>query len=354
MTRILFVGDVMLSRSIGTRLASDSLHKIISDDVTSILTSADFCVANLESPVSQNALVIKKNGFRASPNSLNQIKNFHLLSLANNHIFDCDTLGVEDTIFYLEQNNYLWAGINPSDNRSINPVSVKLGCEFFYFYSCLSDEYVSKNVVGRLKVINAADRQLRRSISKTSEKDGTIIVLVHGGNEKIPYPQPSFRRLCESYVDAGADVVITTHPHVFGGYQNYKGKLIFYSLGDFIFDSTSNLRNRGAILQLEIEKKIRFKIIPVAINSNHNVVLAEDKKKKAVQQKFQRITKALRKKNYDSLYTYFYIKSFISFQADRLLYLFKNQGLSGALRFFFKNILNIGKYIKKITNKRHL
>ena len=70
----------------------------------------------------------------------------------------------------------------------------------------------------------------------------------------IPYPEPSFRDLCKNYIDAGANVVITHHPHVLGCMEKYKTGHIFYSLGDFIFDGLSNFRRQGGILKLNFQK----------------------------------------------------------------------------------------------------
>lgn len=65
-----------------------------------------------------------------------------------------------------------------------------------------------------------------------------MVVLIHWGIEREEKPQEYQRALAKRYIDAGADLVIGSHPHVLQGIEYYKGKPIFYSLGNFVFGSS--------------------------------------------------------------------------------------------------------------------
>jgi poly-gamma-glutamate synthesis protein (capsule biosynthesis protein) len=95
-----------------------------------------------------------------------------------------------------------------------------------------------------------------------------VIVTFHGGNEYFPYPRPGLRKLFHYFVDLGVDAVISHHPHVPGGYEYYKGKLIVYSLGNLIFDNNAPPRewDLGYMAQLTFDAQskelIKLNLIP--------------------------------------------------------------------------------------------
>ena len=73
-------------------------------------------------------------------------------------------------------------------------------------------------------------------IQIAKEDNDLVIVIVHGGREHYQLPTPKQRERFRFYADAGADFVVGHHTHCYSGYEIYKGKPIFYSLGNFIFD----------------------------------------------------------------------------------------------------------------------
>ena len=79
---------------------------------------------------------------------------------------------------------------------------------------------------------------LLEEIKKAKETCDFLTVYVHWGIEKSTTPESYQRTLGQQYIDAGADLVIGSHPHVLQGIEYYKGKPIVYSLGNFIFGSS--------------------------------------------------------------------------------------------------------------------
>ena len=79
---------------------------------------------------------------------------------------------------------------------------------------------------------------LLEEIKKAREVCDYLVVYVHWGIERDERPQEYQRTLGQQYIDAGADLVIGSHPHVLQGLEYYKGKPIVYSLGNFVFGSS--------------------------------------------------------------------------------------------------------------------
>ena len=72
-----------------------------------------------------------------------------------------------------------------------------------------------------------------------------LVVYVHGGIERNTQPEEYQRTLARQYIDAGADLVVGSHPHVLQGIEYYKGKPILYSLGNFVFGSVISSDHDG-------------------------------------------------------------------------------------------------------------
>lgn len=85
-------------------------------------------------------------------------------------------------------------------------------------------------------------------------EDAFKMVFVHWGNEFINRSSSPQKRFAHWLVDAGFDIVIGMHPHVLQGYEQYQGKYIFYSLGNFVFDMPWEPTKYGAIVSLDLSK----------------------------------------------------------------------------------------------------
>ncbi len=353
MIKIAFSGDIMLSRNVGQKIKQTPNNKILLRPVHEFLSEFDCVVGNLECPVSTNATKLKEMSFRAYPDSLSHVEKFHLFSLANNHIFDCGKQGALDTIEHLKQYNKLFCGLLEDKNSSLYK-KTRIAGKDFAFFSCAVRYCIKDNIKDCYpKIISADDPLLIETIKSSSEQNDYTIVLIHGGNEMIPYPEPDFRNLCESYIDAGADVVISHHPHVLGGVHLYKNKYIFYSLGDFIFDGESFLRRKGAILNLTFnEDSISYMLHPTQINRELNVDFASNHIGEETINRWNDISSVLQRDlKYNYKYRYRYIRALLDFQIDRLFYLITNKGVIYVLKFIINKFQLAPFYFKKIFSK---
>jgi poly-gamma-glutamate synthesis protein (capsule biosynthesis protein) len=231
--KILFVGDIMMTRSVEARIKS--LNKEFFFPFLNILDyskSFDYVIANLEGSISDKGTKVgSKYSFRMKPEVAEALSkaNINVVNLANNHIFDYGKIAFEDTLKNLEKNNIKYFG-NSYEPLIIEKEGIKIG--FLGFSDFLKHLEVKENKIG-IAVVND---NLSEIIKKAKEKVDILIVSFHWGEEYKKIANERQRKLAKIAIDSGADLVIGHHPHVIQDIEKYKGKFIFYSLGNFIFD----------------------------------------------------------------------------------------------------------------------
>lgn len=226
--RVLFVGDVMLDRTMrawGEEKGYDHLFSCVKD----FLSGFDLVVANLEGPVTLHDSVSRgsKPGdpgnttFTFSPESLGALyrANIRAVNLGNNHMLDFGREGVESTKAFLDGAGIAYFGVPHGDVWKL--VSVKgMTIALVNFNQFLGQ--------GDPDRTDAAVRAAR-------SKSDFVAVYAHWGKEYESATDYQ-RHLAYRFIDAGADAVVGSHPHVIQEIEEYKGKKIYYSLGNFVFD----------------------------------------------------------------------------------------------------------------------
>lgn len=223
---VMFFGDMMLDRRVFnlTRDSGDWDYPFRTAD--GILGEADVNVANLEGPVTSNeSEASKTNGMKFTVNPAfvpEMAKRFSALNLANNHTLDFGEEGLRETKKLLSENGIRPFGdyFNRGDNIStiIRAGELKIGL-------------VGYHALAQKNTVNAII-----DIARLKELCDFVVVTPHWGEEYEPLPSESQIADAKALIDAGADAVIGGHPHVIQPASAHKGKIIFYSLGNFIFD----------------------------------------------------------------------------------------------------------------------
>lgn len=220
-----------------------SKSDFVDNSLKTIINSCDLAICNFEAPIkTSNSNPIKKAGphvFQASE-SIKYIKDagFNMVSLANNHIYDYGQQALANTINELQNQgiDFVGAGLTfdkAYQTRIVNKNGVKLaiiaGCE--NEFGCLF-EYKNKGGYAWLfhNLIEDNIRELKKQVD-------FIILIAHAGIEEIDFPIKEWRDRYKRLCDVGVDLIIGHHPHVPQGYEKYKMSTIFYSLGNFYFDT---------------------------------------------------------------------------------------------------------------------
>jgi poly-gamma-glutamate synthesis protein (capsule biosynthesis protein) len=196
-------------------------------------------IANLECPLTLSNDAITKSGphLRAHPAAASMIRagGFDVVGLANNHIRDYGSRGIEDTIAACESVGLrtLGAGKNLAEARL--PLVMTVEGLRVGILAVAENEFGSAGN-GRAGGNPYHPLTTPRDITDLREIADAVIVLFHGGTEGYRLPSPRMTQTCRSMVDAGATAVVCCHTHVPSGIEIYRGAPIAYGTGNFLFD----------------------------------------------------------------------------------------------------------------------
>ena len=269
---ILFTGDILLDRGVRQVIEHHGVDHLFSEDIDSVFRQAQIVVGNLECPATKiEAPVFKRFIFRGEPEWLDilQRHGYTHLNLANNHSIDQGREGLLDT-----KRNIIAAGMVPvgageNMNEAAEPVllaeqprkvwlvaSLRLPLENYAYLPdkpCVSQEPMDS----LLERVN----HLRRT-----DSTAVIIVSLHWGGEHTLQPVPSQCLEAHQLIRAGADMLICHHTHTLQTIEDFQGKKIYYSIGNFIFDQPRLLNSKACMVLLRIkEDGLDVETIPIEI-----------------------------------------------------------------------------------------
>ncbi len=247
------VGDVMLARTVGEYAEKYGVDYPLAP-VAAALKQADVAVANLECPIALGGdPAVKTYVFRAHPSMTAGLgrSGLNALSLANNHILDFGAEGLAETLRHLEARGIavLGAGMDRADAERpliYNIRGVRVALVAWVSYAPVN--FAAGDNRPGVAYLDDLDR-MTRQIEAAKQRADVVVAILHGGKEYETSPTPQQQMAARRAVDAGADLVVGHHPHILQPTEIYKGKLIAYSLGDFVFDIDNyDAARDGAIL----------------------------------------------------------------------------------------------------------
>ena len=224
------------------------------NNVKSIFESDDITFINLEGPLTDKPqIAVKQFPIRCESEHINVLNNssIEVVNLSNNHIYDCGQDGFNDTKAILTANNIGYCG---EDNEYIiNKNNIQIS---FLGYQGWSNTKELKD-----KISSDIDN---------AHKNGSqiICVMFHWGEERKYYSNSIQEDLAHYTIDSGADIVVGSHPHVIQGIENYNGKTIVYSLGNFTFGANKNPKDKDTFIYQQT-----FKVTPNGVEyKNYNII----------------------------------------------------------------------------------
>lgn len=272
--KLVFVGDLLLDRGVREKIEHVGVESIFSKGIDSVFKSNDIVVANLECPVTKiQEPINKKFIFRAEPEWLSALKKHGVshLNLANNHSMDQGRGGLIDTERNIHDYGLISLGFGENENKACQPFLLANFPRKIFLLS--SVQVPSENwtyLPNQPCVCENSYDSITKQITDLKSKDPDCVVMVqfHWGNEHVVKPTTQQKKIAHAIVDAGADCIIGHHPHVIQTIETYKGKSIFYSIGNFIFDQKKAINTKGLLLQMEItESEIKEYSIPFKIEN---------------------------------------------------------------------------------------
>lgn len=240
-TSLVFTGDIGFDRYMYGKWDDE---KLLSDDVLHFLHSADHVIANVEGPVAEAPQNTTQSGVQQllhtiDPAAIKVLKNMRadIWNICNNHIMDAGEYGIKCTLDYAKENGAktIGAGMNIHEARKPVILDEAGGIGLFgvgYQRACRKAD---ENKAG---CYSWSDLDaIQNTINEIKAKCRWCIVVAHAGEEFTPLPSPYTRERYHKYLEMGADIVVAHHPHVPMNYETVGDKIIFYSLGNFIFDT---------------------------------------------------------------------------------------------------------------------
>jgi hypothetical protein len=218
---------------------------------------ADVLFGNLECCFAERGTPADKVVFNADPTSARFLVDhgFDVLCLANNHVMDFGVEGLEDTLAVLERHGLVYNGAGRSAKEASAPTWVEAkGLRV----AVLSTADATGGDADRPGVSAINTKAMAATIRAVRASADVVVASYHGGIELDTTPSPSIVRNLRSLVDAGADVVLGHHPHVLQAAEVYRGRVIAYSLGNFVFDNRrygqrAALAAMTAILEVDVD-----------------------------------------------------------------------------------------------------
>jgi poly-gamma-glutamate synthesis protein (capsule biosynthesis protein) len=224
----------------------------------------DLTTVNLETTLTTATEKADKTfTFKGDPSytQILELGGIEAVNLANNHIYDYLDKGFDDTISALKKQDIGYFGYDHHYIKTIN--GVKIGA---LGYEGWEDTPEIRNTV-------------EKDIKALRENDVEIILVhYHWGDEKQYVPNDEQKSLARYTIDSGADLILGHHPHVVQGIEEYKGKFIVYSLGNFMFGGNRNPSDKDTFVFQQtfhlkngnVTGKKEINIIPFSISSVSN------------------------------------------------------------------------------------
>ena len=291
MVSIAAVGDLMMSSWIIDFVKENDVHYPF-DSTRAMLTSADIAIANLEAPLTAvgERFEDKKYTFKVPPHFVEGIAGagIDVVTIANNHIVDFGCLGIEQTIETLTAAEIKACGAGANRQWACAPAFIdvdNIRVAFVGFSMTYPDEFWA--TADSCGTCYPTEKVMVEVLAECERQADFTVVSFHWSSEKRVEPRQYQIDFGHRVIDLGADLVLGHHPHVLQGIELYKGKLIAYSLGNYVFASYSNTVRTSMILKTKIDPGglVLAKVAPINVHNasiNFQPTMLKGRQKQAV------------------------------------------------------------------------
>lgn len=224
-------------------------------NVKDIFSKDDLTIVNFEGTLTnETKMANKKFRFKGLPEFTNILKagSIEAVNLANNHTYDYLVKGYKDTINYLGKSGIIYFG--REHRRIVEIKGIKVGLLGYEGWS--NTKALRNRIKSDIKYLKSKGAKL-------------VIVSFHWGEERKYFANATQKGLARFTIDSGADLILGHHPHVIQGIENYKGKMIIYSLGNFCFGGNKNPQDKDTFI---FKQTFKFKDGKLIDNKNYEII----------------------------------------------------------------------------------
>lgn len=282
MCTLLIGGDFVPTEENKCLFDKAAVEELIGNEISDLLSAADYRIFNCESPLTTLGNPIDKAGpnLKSDPHSADVFKKLGIdfMTLANNHILDYGETGLKETIRYLNERRIAYSGVGRNKSEAAKPYIVKLHGMSVGIFCCAEHEF-SIATADRAGANHFDPLYSLDYIRALREKSDYVLVLYHGGRELYQYPTPRQQESCRRMVECGANLVVCQHSHCVGCMEEYSGGTIVYGQGNFLFDCKGDkpLTRDGLLLRVDLSSgQAKIQSIPLHVD-NGKVRLATGK-----------------------------------------------------------------------------
>jgi poly-gamma-glutamate capsule biosynthesis protein CapA/YwtB (metallophosphatase superfamily) len=308
------VGDVIPARHVAEAMAEHGTDFPFKTALP-LVKGSDITVGDLECPLTDRVEPPYEGMTFAAPTKTVEglkLLGFDVLTLANNHSTNFGREAFTDTLKTLESAGISWSGGGYDYDEAHSPGTYEVkGMKFAVLsYNSIEgslDASASEAGVAWIRMPpynedNADDvRKVEEDIRKAKEQVDFVVACFHWSKEYVYNPNPSMVLLAHKACDAGADMVLGQHPHTIQSIEYYKGKIIAYSLGNFVFDQrrveidgkqVGEQTRTGYVLRAELRRGVAlsFVLLPYRINDECQTVPLEGRAAQSVLDKLFEIS----------------------------------------------------------------
>ena len=251
---IVFAGDVLLDRGVEPIIRRHGVEYLFRD-VSPVFHDADFTVVNLECPITDiDAPLMKKYIFRADDSCAAALRKSGIThcAMANNHIMDQGQSGLADTYQNILDADLVPIGYGRNDSVRLLPAILQKGdIKVAIFNDCAVRVENYDSPFDGPGIANVPIAKVLPLVSDFHRQhpDFRIVIVLHWGVEFRQQPNPSQRMQASQLFAAGADLIVGHHPHVIQDIDTINGHIVYYSIGNFVFDQRNPL-GRQALMPI--------------------------------------------------------------------------------------------------------
>lgn len=293
---IAVAGDIILGRTVHRIMERSGDWAAPFRAVAPLLAGADLTVADLECALTSSfappddPFTMRFMTFPQAVEGL-LLAGIDAVSLANNHSMDFGAQGMRDTLAILQAHGIAHCGIGETLAEARRPALLDVAGTTIALlgYDGISGAWygAGEDWPGTAPL---TVEYVIEDVSAAAGLADIVIPFFHWGIEYTLLPTEEQRRIARAAIDAGATLVLGSHPHWLQGFEFYRGKPIFYSLGNFVFDQEWSLETKqGVILRLRFSgaRLLTFSLEPVMIEDYHRPRPAHDQERVVMLQRIR-------------------------------------------------------------------
>lgn len=352
--RVMIGADLAPTAMNFKQFETGDMNALLGAELLHLLSIADYRIFNLERPLTDFENPIVKWGpcLRAPSKTIEAIKsmNVNLFTLANNHIMDQGKRGLQDTCNLLTQNGIDFVGVGSNLLQASEPYifekdGIKVG-----IYACAEHEFSiaeeQKEGANPFDPYESLDH-----IAQLKNQCDYVIVLYHGGKEHYKYPSPLLQKCCRKIIEKGADIVLTQHSHCIGTKEEYRGKVIVYGQGNFLYaaENKQECWDTGLLVDLQLERHGMKVVFHPLVRVELGVRLASNIEKEHILSDFEKRSVQIQDKDVlMNKYNTFAEEMFIGYESAML------GKIGGSFLFRALNKITGYRLIKKIFSGKNI